>query len=121
MSETEIETETPTEEESDSNMSKTLIAKKIARFAVGRCVSGVIVTAAHNITPTHTKTQKVQLDVGAYVVGAVVADATETWTDAQVDLIIETFQSFKHMFKPEPLPEFEIPFNITMPETDSPE
>jgi hypothetical protein len=69
--------------------------KAVARFVVGKCVSGVIVTVVHNNCPTFSKSQKVQLYVGAFVVGAMVADAARDYTDKQIDSIVEFVDNLK--------------------------
>jgi hypothetical protein len=59
--------------------------KAVARFVVGKCVSGVIVTVVHNNCPTFSKSQKVQLYV----------DAARDYTDKQIDSIVEFVDNLK--------------------------
>jgi len=73
-------------------------AKTVTKFVIGKCVSGVIVTLLHNNVQTHSKSQKVQLYVGAYVVGAMVSDKAAEWTDKQIDDLVEIGRSVKSYF-----------------------
>lgn len=73
-------------------LTKTEIAKKIVTWTVGGAVSGVVVTLIHANTPTYNKTQKVKLYIGAYVIGAMVADKAVDWTADQFDSIVSAFK-----------------------------
>lgn len=80
---------------------KIKIAKGIARAVVKYSVSGVVVTAIHNITPTYDKKQKAQLYIGAYVVGSMVADKAEEHIDSQIDALVEAIETIKGKAKTE--------------------
>lgn len=94
--------ETP--ENEDPNLT---VTKTITKFVVARCVSGVVVTLLHNNVQTHTKGQKAQLYVGAFVVGAMVADKAEDWTNTQIDEIADVVRKIKGHFKKEAKAETE--------------
>lgn len=61
--------------------------KTVANFIVGRSVSAVIVTLAHqNATPV-TRLQTAELYIGAYVLGSMVASAAQDHTEKKIDEI----------------------------------
>jgi hypothetical protein len=76
-------------------LTKTLVAKKIAKIVVGHSVSGVTITVLHNNCPVEKTHQKVQLYIGAAVIGALVAEKAEAWTDKQIDNIVDAWKSLK--------------------------
>ena len=69
-------------------MTKIKITKEIASFVVGHSVSAVIVTNIHQNTIPITTRQKVQLYIGAFVVGAMVAEKAHAYTDQKIDEIV---------------------------------
>lgn len=72
-----------------------------SKFVVGKSVSGVIVTIVHQNTETFTKSQKIQLYVGAYVIGAMVADAAEDYIDKRIDDVLDAWDGAKSWFTSE--------------------
>lgn len=75
---------------------KIATTKAIARFVVGKCASAVVVTVVHNNCPVTTKSQKVQLVIGAAVVGAMVSKQARAYTDEMIDEIVELWDGFKN-------------------------
>jgi hypothetical protein len=86
--------------EGNSKMNKLAAAKSITKFVVGKSVSGVVVTLIHNNTTTYSKSQTAQLYVGAYVMGAMVADQADNWITTQFDEMAEAWEVFKHRNDP---------------------
>ncbi|MDB5716122.1 MAG: hypothetical protein JWO15_3519 [Sphingomonadales bacterium] len=70
--------------------------RTVAKFVVGRSVSVVVASALANLVPTTTKTQKVQVVIGATVVGAMVSDAACDYADKQMDAIAKAVTEFKN-------------------------
>lgn len=50
------------------------LAVPVANFAVHHCVAAVVVTIAHNLMPTTTRKEKIQLYIAARAVSGLVAD-----------------------------------------------
>lgn len=69
--------------------------KLVANMVVARSVSGVIVTMVHQNTTTHSKGQTAQLYIGAYVLGAMVADRASTYVENQIDAAADQIAKFK--------------------------
>jgi hypothetical protein len=65
------------------------IAKSIVRRAATYTVSGVIVSLIHQNTTTYNTRQKVQLYVGAYILGAMVADKAADYVIEQYNDTID--------------------------------
>lgn len=76
---------------------KITLAKKITRRIVGYSVTAVVITLIHQNIVTDKKRQVVQLYVGAFVIGEMVSDKAETWTDDKIDTIIEAFEQIKSL------------------------
>ena len=72
-------------------MNKIAIAKSIARFVVGtsaaHCASSIIT----NSLKPESVVQKVEVVVGAVAIGGMVQDAAKTWTDKQIDELVEAY------------------------------
>ncbi len=82
-----------------SAKTKIEMTKTIAKLVVGTSVSSVIVTIIHQNTETFKPSQKAQLYIGAYVIGAMVAKQAGTWTDEKVDQIVVLIDSIKEATK----------------------
>ena len=69
-------------------MTKVELAKLTTNFVVGtsaaHCVSTLV---QNNVPPANTK-EKVEVTVGSYVLGAIVADIAKTWTDKKIDTVV---------------------------------
>lgn len=76
-------------------MSKTIVAKKIAKFVVGGSVSYTIANVIKNNVSPEKPFQAVEAVIGGCVVGLMVAEAAEEYTDKQIDALVtwwnETF------------------------------
>lgn len=77
-------TETTTPETNN----KLVIAKKIARFVAVRSVSGVVVTVIHQNVSVASKPAKVQLYIGAFLLGSMAADAAWDHAEQQIDEVV---------------------------------
>jgi hypothetical protein len=81
---------------------KIALAKKITRRVVGYSVTAVIITLIHQNIVTDKKRQVVQLYIGAFVIGEMISDKAEDWTDDKFDTILDAFEqisSFPHTKK----------------------
>lgn len=69
-------------------MTKIELAKNVTRFVVAagvtKIVSGIV---KHNTEPEKV-TDQVAISAGAVVMGMMVADAAESYTDAKIDAIV---------------------------------
>ena len=67
-------------------MTPVQITKVVSRFVVGlstgACVGAVV---KNNVAPPENTIQKVETEVGSYVVGAMVADVSRVWVDRKID------------------------------------
>lgn len=70
-----------------------LATKLVANLAAG-AVSSVVVSIIHQNTTTYTNTQKVKLYVGAYVIGAMVADKASDYVEAKVSPFFVALEDF---------------------------
>lgn len=74
---------------------KTERAKTIAKFVVGWSTGTVIgKVIASNTTPKNRR-EKAEIMVGGFVIGGVVAEQTEAWTDRQIDAVVAAWQKVK--------------------------
>jgi hypothetical protein len=69
--------------------------KTVVNFVVARSVSGVIVTALHQNVTTETRMQNLQLYIGAYVVGSMVADRAQDHVEKTIDQIATAIETVK--------------------------
>ena len=72
---------------------KVKIAKDIARFIVGISVCWTVVNVMDNNTDPVKYRHKAEAWVGGVVVGFMVADYAETWTDRTIDSIVNWFET----------------------------
>ena len=77
-------------------MDKKVITKKVVSIVVGISAGYVISSIIQNNTTAVTIPQKVKASVGGYVLGAMVADAAQTWTDGKVDAIFDWCSELTH-------------------------
>lgn len=70
------------------------IASKIVANIAAGAVSATVVSLIHQNTTTYNKRQTVQLYVGAYVVGAMVADKAEEYVTAKVQPTFQALQDW---------------------------
>jgi hypothetical protein len=79
-------------------MSKTLIAKRIVSFIVGagaaKIISGIV---THNTNPENIY-DSVTIIAGSLVMGAVLAEHCQQYTDKSIDEIIAIWRGEKHIF-----------------------
>lgn len=68
-------------------MTKIEITKKIAKFVVGASTGFTVSNALHNNVGAEKTHQKVERYVGSTVVGIMVSEQAETWTDRKIDEI----------------------------------
>lgn len=76
-------------------MTKRNMTKKIAKFVVGTSVGYTVASALTNNTTTDKPHQKAEAVIGGFVVGSVVAEHTEDWTDRKVDDLFDAIEAFK--------------------------
>ena len=72
---------------------KVKIAKDIARFIVGISVCWTVVNVIDNNTSPIKVRHKAEAYVGGAVVGFMVADYAETWTDRTIDCIVNWYKT----------------------------
>lgn len=80
---------------------KVKIAKQVTSFVVRRSVSFVAANAIANLVPTENKIQKIELIIGASVIGGVVADKGCDFANAKFDELVESMKSFMSKLKEE--------------------
>lgn len=75
--------------------------KTVANFVVARSVSSVIVSIAHqNVTPEN-RLQNVELFIGAYALGSMVASAAQDHTEKRIDQAADAIDQIKNARVPE--------------------
>lgn len=86
-------------EEIKKKITTRFVAKKATQFVARHSVSFVAATLAKTYCPTENKKQKLQLTVGAYVIGGMAADKAVDWVghefDEAVDFAIKLVNKFK--------------------------
>lgn len=83
-------------------MTKTEITKGVVSFVVGSCTAKVVRDIIlNNVSPAEKLTDKVAISIACYVIGAIVADRTKVWTDAQIDKLIEQWKKLNAKENPE--------------------
>lgn len=81
------------------NLEQIKTVKMVARFIVGRSVSAVIVTLVHQNVATTSRFQKLQLYIGAYVIGSMVSDQARIKTNHAVDKSLSFWTEVKENAK----------------------
>jgi hypothetical protein len=74
-------------------MDARFITKKITTLVIGTSVSGTVVTLIHANTPTFKTSQKAKLYIGAAVLGMMITEKAEEWTDKKVDAIFDWYET----------------------------
>ena len=77
---------------SNKTESRIQTTKKVVRFVAVKSITGTVVTVLHQNIETFSKTQKVQLYIGAALVANVVADKAWDHFEAQIDELIDVFR-----------------------------
>lgn len=80
-------------------MTKTQIAKTIVKNVVGFSTSYTVTRALSNNVQSETPVRKTERFIGSTVVGLIVSDYAERWTDTIIDECIEQFQSVVNLVK----------------------
>lgn len=75
--------------------SKLDLTKTITKFVVGRSVGVIVGTIIKNNFPVESKTQKVQLFVGAYVLGAMVGEGAAMYAEHKIDRMADWWTKVK--------------------------
>jgi len=69
-------------------MTKTELAKGAVAFIVGGTTATVVKQIIKNNTDPDTVGDKAAVVIASYVLGAIAADASKQWSDAQIDKLI---------------------------------
>lgn len=69
--------------------------KKATQLAVGYSVKSTVKAIIKNNVPTETTLEKGSAAVGAWIIGAMVADLAKTKSDEKVDAAIDTAKKVK--------------------------
>lgn len=72
---------------------KVKLAKNIARFVVGISVCWTVTNVIDNNTDQDKIRHKAEAWVGGAVIGFMVADYAETWTDQTIDKIVNWYKT----------------------------
>lgn len=65
------------------------VTKTVTKFVVARCVGMVVATIVKNSIPVDTRTEKVQVFIGAHVLGAMVGEIASVYTNHKIDQMAE--------------------------------
>jgi len=74
-------------------MSNIDMAKKLTAWAVGLSAGWITTNALRNNVNPESKLQKAEAVVGGIVVGSMVSDAAESYTNRKIDEIVAIFKS----------------------------
>lgn len=74
--------------------SKLDTVKTVTRTVVAFSVQSVVYTIIQTHTPADSKTKMVKRFIGAYILGAMVADATEPFVNNKIDKIAKRVRKF---------------------------
>ena len=77
------------------NIKEYITTKKIVRFVVGASVRFVIATAITQLVPADSRTQKVKLIIGSYVIASIVGDKAQDYIDGEYDELSEIISDLK--------------------------
>lgn len=91
-------TENPTPEPKK----KLITPRGVVRFMVGNVTHYVVAAAITTLVPAESKTDKVRLAVGAYIVGEMVAAKARDYISHEIDEILETVREVKASVKETP-------------------
>jgi hypothetical protein len=76
-------------------MSKIDIAKTATKLVVGTSVSFIAKQVIQNNVTPETTVQRAETIVGSLVLGAMIAQAAEKYTDAQIDQLVDGWNKLK--------------------------
>lgn len=74
---------------------KTEVTKTIAKLVVGTSVAFTVTNVLRANTPAPKTHHKVEAYIGAFVLGWMVSELAEEWTDRKVDEIVAWYHSAK--------------------------
>jgi hypothetical protein len=70
------------------------IAKTVTKFVAVCSARFVVAQALINLIPTETKIKKIELYIGASVIGSLVADKAAVWASQNFDDFVESIKKF---------------------------
>lgn len=72
---------------------KILIAKAVTKFVVGRSVGRLMLNGIKANVPTYSRSEELQLMVGTFVVGGIVAEKGIDWAEQKFDEAVVAIQT----------------------------
>lgn len=78
-------------------MIKIETAKTVANLIVARSVGFTVASIIQSNTPVETKIQKIEVQIGAHVLGQMVASSTSTYVNKQVETVYALCARIKPM------------------------
>lgn len=76
-------------------MTKTEVTKKVVKYIVGISTGWTVGNIITNNTSPQKRRQKAEVFVGSTVIGAMVADQAEDYTDRKIDEFLAYFKPLK--------------------------
>ena len=80
---------------------KIKLAKGITKFVVGASVSSTVIKLVKTHVPTATRSEELQLIVGAWAIGGLATERAYVWADHKFDEALNLVQSIKTSFNQE--------------------
>jgi len=80
---------------------KIKLAKGITKFVVGASVSSTVIKLVKIHVPTVTRSEELQLIVGAWALGGMATERANVWADYKFDEVLKLVQSIKKSFDQE--------------------
>lgn len=77
------------------DLKKHITPRGAAKFVVASSVRFVIVSTVTTLVPAESKTDKVRLIVGSYVIASMVADKAKSYISDEIDEFLELKDEFK--------------------------
>lgn len=98
----------PEMQEAVDNVKKHVTARKVTKFIVGaivgRCAAAVAKTAIRNVVlEDPSKIKRIELDLGCYAIGGVVATAAKQHVSEDVDAVFDVLESVRKGLKKTPV------------------
>lgn len=81
-------------------MSKIAIVKKIAKPVVGWSVSFAVANIVRNNVAPKNRIQNVEIWVASIVIGAMVAELAETYSQKMIDEVVELYKQIEQKINP---------------------
>lgn len=81
------------------NLTKKDVAFGVTQFAVGTSVKLVVSTAIASLVPTETKTQKVKVAIGSYVISSMVVNQAKAHSAEKFNKLTKAASALKKQFK----------------------